>query len=116
MSNGNRDQIFAAAGRLGALALHAGTTLEQRRARTAAAREASIASRAAAKRQTRKPTMTERIAAAEAALPSMDPIERARQTAWIAEARQTILELDELRRERESERFNDLARLHRESS
>jgi len=67
---------------LGALAAHLGTTPEQRRERTAAARAAR-----AAKRGPRKPTLAERIAAAEALLPHLDTDERARQEAWIAEAR-----------------------------
>lgn len=68
--------------RLGAMSSHLGTTLEQRRERTAAARAAL-----AAKRGPRKPTLAEKIAAAEAALPDLDPEERARQEAWIAEVR-----------------------------
>lgn len=68
--------------RLGAISSHLGTTLDERRERTAAARAAL-----AAKRGPRKPTLAEKIAAAEAALPGLDPDERARQEAWIADAR-----------------------------
>ncbi len=68
---------------LGAIASHLGTTLEERRERTAAARAAL-----AAKRKPRKPTLAEKIAAVEATLPGLDPEERARQEAWIAAARE----------------------------
>lgn len=74
---------LASIARLGAISLHLGSTLEERRARTAAAREAL-----AAKRGPRKPTLAERIAAAKEALPTLDPDERARQEAWIAEVEQ----------------------------
>ncbi len=69
--------------RLGAVASHLGTTVEERRERTAAARAAL-----ALKRKPRKPTLAEKIAAAEALLPGLDPDERARQEAWIAAAKE----------------------------
>ncbi len=68
---------------LGAIASHLGTTLDERRERTAAARAAL-----ALKRKPRKPTLAEKIAAVEATLPDLDPDERARQEAWIATAKE----------------------------
>lgn len=76
------DSPYVQRAKLGALALHLGSTLEERRERTAAARAAR-----AAKKKPAGPTMAERIAAAEALLPDLDPDERARQEAWITEAR-----------------------------
>ncbi len=68
---------------LGAIASHIGTTFEERRERTAAARAAL-----AAKRKPRKPTLAEKIAAVEATLAELDPAERERQEAWIAAAKE----------------------------
>ncbi len=78
----------------GALALHLGSSPDERRARTAAAREASIISRRNRARRS-KPTMADRIAAAEAALPSLDPDERARQQRWIDQAKENLNRRDD---------------------
>jgi hypothetical protein len=78
-----RRRILSEAGKLGAAVLHLGTTLDERRDRTAAARAAR-----AAKRSPRKPTLAEKIAAVEATLPGLDANERARQEAWIAAAKE----------------------------
>lgn len=77
---------------LGALALHIGSTLEERRERTAAARAARAANRPPAK--PRKPSMADRIAAAEAALPNLPADERARQEAWIEQAKAALRNLE----------------------
>ncbi len=82
-ANEARRAHLASIARLGAISLHMGSTLDERRARTAAAREAR-----AARRGPRKPTLAEKIAVAKEALPTLDPEERARQEAWIAEAEQ----------------------------
>lgn len=92
------DPIFSEAGRLGALVLHLGTTLDERRARTAPARAALAAARER-RRGATNPTLADRIAAVEAALPAMEPDERARQTEWVATARRSLSRLTELRQD-----------------
>lgn len=79
MTTEERRRILSEAGKLGAAVLHLGTTLDERRDRTAAARAAR-----AAKRSPEKPSLAEKIAAVEATLADLDPDERARQEAWIA--------------------------------
>ncbi len=83
MTTEDRRRILSEAGKLGAAVLHLGTTLDERRDRTAAARAARAANRGA-----HKPTLAERVAAVEATLPNLDPDERARQEAWIAAVRE----------------------------
>jgi hypothetical protein len=79
----SKREHLAKIARLGAVASHLGTTVEERRERTAAARAAL-----AAKRKPRKPTLAEKIAAVEATLPGLDLDERVRQEAWIAAAKE----------------------------
>ncbi len=95
MTDEERRRIFSEAGKLGAASLHLGTTPEERRERTAAARAAR-----AAKRGPRKPTMAERIAEAEALLPSLPPAERERQAVWVEQAKAALAELDEHRKKK----------------
>jgi len=83
--------VLSEAGRRGARTRLLGTTLEDRRELTAAASEAR-------RRGPSKPTVEERIAAAEAALADMDPEERHRNLLWIAELRESTPRIRELRR------------------
>ncbi len=95
MTPEDRRRVFSEAGKLGAAVLHLGTTLDQRRERTAAARAAR-----AAKRGPAKPTMAQRIAEAEALLPTLPPEERERQTAWVEQAKAALAELEEHRKKK----------------
>ncbi len=88
------DSPYVQRAKLGALALHLGSTLDERRERTAAARAARAAKRP------RKPTMAERIAEAEAQLPTLPPAERARQTVWVEQAKAALAELEEHRKKK----------------
>jgi hypothetical protein len=92
MTSPDRTAHMARIAPLGALAAHLGTTPEQRRARTAAARAARAAKRGPAKPP--KPTMADKIAAAEAALAEMPADERARQEAWIEQAKAALRSLE----------------------
>ena len=99
--------LRAEAGRRGAAARLLGlTTPEQRRELTAAA-SAARAAAGAAKRAGR-PTVADRIAAVEAALPTMTPEERHRQIALLETIRGTDERIAELRERLKQYELDDL--------
>ncbi len=86
----------------GGLALALASDPERRRQLTEHARLESIESRA---RKAGRPGMAARIAEAEAELPSITcPVERERKQGWIAEAKQRLARLEELRRQHRDQR------------
>lgn len=96
MTVDERRRILSEAGKLGAAALHMGTTPEERRKRTEPARLAR-----AAKRGPRKPGMAEKIAEAERLLPTLPASERERQAAWIEQAKVALANLEEQQKKRD---------------
>ncbi len=96
-----RSKVLSEAGRLGAIVRDLGSTLDERRARTAPAREAAAAARArrraASETEATTGKLAARIAAVEAALPTMPADEQARQRRLIDALRATHARLHEAR-------------------
>ncbi len=83
----------------GGLALALASTPDQRRRNTELARFSSMDTRA---RKAGKPGMAARIAEAEAELDTItDPVERQRREGWIAQAKDNLARLEQLRQQRE---------------